>query len=265
MRLRSIDGNRQRLDGGAMYGNCPRAVWEKWSPPDEQHRIPLGCRALLVEDGQRRVLFETGIGAFFEPKLRDRYGVVEPEHVLLHSLERAGVAHDAIDVVVLSHLHFDHAGGAELLPNARLVVQRREWEAGADDDLAARCSFDAKDYRHGHDLQLVDGEHDLFGDGRVVCLPTHGHTPGHQSLRLRLDDGREVVLCADACYLKRNLDELALPGVVFDRERMMESLQRLAALRSAGCTMVYGHDPEAWSLVPQSPAVFGEGAGNGAP
>lgn len=234
-------------------------------------RVPVPV--FFIDHPKGRVVFDTGLHPAAATDPAGRLGLLSnffqvhyssDEHVAAR-LAALDVDAGRIDHLVLSHLHFDHAGGAELLPNARLVVQRREWEAGADDDLAARCSFDAKDYRHGHDLHLVDGEHDLFGDGRVVCLPTHGHTPGHQSLRLRLDDGREVVLCADACYLKRNLDELALPGVVFDRERMMESLQRLAALRSAGCTMVYGHDPEAWSLVPQSPAVFGEGAGNGAP
>src|SRR5262245_49602236 len=113
--ITAIAGNTQRLDGGAMFGNAPKAVWEKWIPPDERNRIPLACRAMLVEENDgastRRILFETGIGAFFSPKMRDRFGVVEPEHVLLKSLEAAGAPHDTIDVVVLSHLHFDHAGG----------------------------------------------------------------------------------------------------------------------------------------------------------
>ena len=84
MRLWSVEGNRQRLDGGAMYGNAPRALWEKWTPPDAQNRIEFACRCLLVRDVDgKTVLFETGIGAFFEPKLRSRYGVHEHEHVLL--------------------------------------------------------------------------------------------------------------------------------------------------------------------------------------
>ena len=80
--LTSITGNSQRLDGGAMFGNAPRAMWERWIRPDEQNRIPLACRCLLVRDGGRTILLETGIAAFFEPALRARYGVVEPEHVL---------------------------------------------------------------------------------------------------------------------------------------------------------------------------------------
>src|SRR5947208_15032998 len=104
MKLYSILGNSQKLDGGAMFGNAPRAMWERWLPPDEQHRVPLACRALLVDDlDGKRVLFETGIGAFFEPKLRERYGVVESDHVLLDSLAKSGFSDADIDAVVLSH------------------------------------------------------------------------------------------------------------------------------------------------------------------
>ena len=112
MKLWSIRGNTQKLDGGAMYGNAPKAMWERWSPPDGENRIDLACRALLASPlAGKTVLFETGIGAFFEPKLRERYGVQEANHVLLDSLREAGFSHEDVDVVVLSHLHFDHAGG----------------------------------------------------------------------------------------------------------------------------------------------------------
>src|SRR5688500_1807751 len=95
-----------------MFGNAPKAMWEKWIPPDERNRIPLACRCLVVRDKGRVILLETGIGAFFEPALRERYGVVEDTHVLLESLAAQGITPDDVDVVVFSHLHFDHAGGA---------------------------------------------------------------------------------------------------------------------------------------------------------
>src|SRR5438105_13443681 len=100
MQLFSIEGNVQWLDGGAMYGNAPRPVWEKWSPPDARNRIELACRALLVRDADKWILLEAGIGSFFEPKLRDRFGVVQNEHVLLKSLAAVGLSHEDIDVCV---------------------------------------------------------------------------------------------------------------------------------------------------------------------
>lgn len=112
MKLWSLSGNSQRLDGGAMFGNVPKMMWSRWLPPDADNRVPLACRALLASPlNGRTVLFETGVGAFFEPTLRARYGVSEDRHLLLDALHDAGFRHEEIDVVVLSHLHFDHAGG----------------------------------------------------------------------------------------------------------------------------------------------------------
>src|SRR3954465_8600710 len=148
----SVLGNSQRLDGGAMFGNAPRALWSRWAPPDEAGRVALACRALLVDDGSRRILFETGIGTFFAPELRERYGVVEREHVLLQSLAELGLSDRDIDVVVLSHLHFDHAGGLlapyragsklELLfPRAEFIVGHSAFERARKPHLRDRASY----------------------------------------------------------------------------------------------------------------------------
>ncbi|HXC49597.1 MAG TPA: N-acyl homoserine lactonase family protein [Candidatus Limnocylindrales bacterium] len=227
-------------------------------------RVKVPVPAFLIDHPKGRVLFDTGMHPAAGTDPDTRLGALSPmfdvffgeDENVASRLAALDVDAARVDRVILSHLHFDHAGGVELLPNARLVVQRREWEAGGDADLAARCGFDRKDYDLGHDVELVDGEHDVFGDGRVVCIPTHGHTPGHQSLRIRMDDGTDVVLCSDACYLKRNLDEMMLPSVVFSKRQMTASLEKLAALRAAGATMVYGHDPENWATVVQAPLDF---------
>ena len=134
-----------------------------------------------------------------------------------------------------------------------MLVQRREWEAGMCPDIAALHGYNRRNFDLGHKRLLIDGEHDLFGDGSVVCLPTYGHTPGHQSLRLQLDGG-EVVLAADSCYFCRTLRERRLPPRAHDREAMLASLDRLAALEAGGARIFYGHDPEFWQTVPQAPA-----------
>ena len=134
-----------------------------------------------------------------------------------------------------------------------MLVQRREWDASMDPDIAEGHGYNRRDFDLGHKRLLLDGEYDVFGDGSVICLPTDGHTPGHQSLRVRLAGG-EVVLAADACYFCRTLRERRLPRRVHDREAMLASLDRLAALEGSGARIFYGHDPDFWQAVPQAPA-----------
>ncbi len=196
IRVTAVEGNRQRLDGGAMFGNAPRAVWERWINPDGLGRIPLHCRAMLLEISGKRVLCETGIGTFFEPKLAERYGVIEANHRLLENLAAIGLEETDIDFVILSHLHFDHAGGLLpswseqqagrrdlLFPKAQYVVGKRAFERAAAPHPRDRASFIAgmTDQLHQSGrLVLVDQErHDQIFPESISFRFTDGHTPGH--------------------------------------------------------------------------------------
>jgi N-acyl homoserine lactone hydrolase len=227
-------------------------------------RADLPIPAYLIEHPKGTVLFDTGLHPDCQHDPAARVGTrltglfafdFYPGEEVSARLEAIGRDPARIEIIVNSHFHFDHVGGNALIPNAVMVVQKREWEAGLTPEIAAAHGYNRADFDLGHKLVEIDGEHDLFGDGSVVCLPTHGHTPGHQSLRVRLTSG-EVVLAADACYFCRTLRERRLPQRVYDRQAMLDSLDKLARLEAAGARIFFGHDGEFWKGVPQAPVAI---------
>lgn len=172
----------------------------------------------------------------------DGSGTVGPQ------ITSAGFDPADISQVIVTHLHFDHVGGLIELPNARLVVQSTEWDARNDQMLVASGAYNPDDVGHGHDLLEVDGDHDLFGDGTITCLLTDGHTAGHQSVRLRTEQGT-FVICGDCCYLRRTLTDEHLPPFGVDRARQLAAVRRVARERANGAALIFGHDPEQWETI----------------
>jgi glyoxylase-like metal-dependent hydrolase (beta-lactamase superfamily II) len=202
------------------------------------------------------LLFDTGMHQALQKDM-SRYPTLsffEPEYdqgeEVSARVQGVDVDPDDVDIIVFSHLHFDHCGGTGLIPNARIVVQQGEWQAGHRGQLIEAGVYNPDDFDLGHDVQQIEGEHDVFGDGSVLCIPTPGHTEGHQSLRVNLESG-PVVLTADCVYWKELLDEMRLPPFGFDSDQQLASMRHLAALRDDhGCRLLFGHDADQWASLP---------------
>lgn len=247
------------LSGGWL--DAPRAAIFADAAPGERIALPVGC--WLVAHPRGRLVFDTGldraaaadpVGALGVRRARAFRVASPPGDDVVGALAARGLAPDDVTHVVNSHLHFDHCGCNRCFPRARVVVQRAELEA-ARAALAAGGDDPATWNDPDRPPEAVDGEHDLFGDGRVVAFPTPGHTAGHQSLRVTTGSGRVVVLLGDAIYTERHADEDALPapGAVWDAPTMRDTMARLRRMRAAGATLVYGHDDAQWRALSALP------------
>lgn len=241
-----------------MFGNAPRAMWSRWSEPDELGRVGLSCRCFLVNTGSHKILVETGIGAFFEPSLRERFGVVEPYHVLLESLAATGTSQDDIDVVVLSHLHFDHAGGllaawqsgkdpSLLFPRARYVVGAVALERAKHPHVRDRASF----ITALPGLLEDSGRLEVVASGqtwsealgeRFELMQSDGHTPGMLHVVLR-GKNASAVFCADMIPGTAWVHAPITMGYDRHPERLVD--EKLAAYRRwerDGTWLLFTHD-----------------------
>ncbi|MGA2409378.1 MAG: N-acyl homoserine lactonase family protein [Candidatus Binataceae bacterium] len=215
-------------------------------------RVRLPIPSFLIEHPKGRAIFDSGLHRELQSGT-ERLGALaktfrvhyKPGEDLAAQLQARAIAPERIGHLINSHLHFDHVGGNADVPNAKLVLQRREWEAAGDPDLARRNGYNRADFDLGQQLQLIDGEHDLFGDGTVVCIPTYGHTAGHQSLRVRLDSG-EIVLTADSCYMRKVLEEMVLPPFAHSYDDMRNVIERFRTMERMGTRLIFGHDAAQW-------------------
>jgi N-acyl homoserine lactone hydrolase len=220
-------------------------------------RVLMPVPAWLIEHPKGLVLFDTGLHADLRNDRSRLRGIFESAFTidlpdgedLTARLSAAGYATSDIDVVVFSHLHFDHCGGTQELPDARLIVQEAEWRAAHHPRLLDVGLYNLADFELGHDHQLIDGTHDVFGDGTITCIPTPGHTRGHQSLRVELGSG-PVVLTADCIYFRSMYDQMKVPPTGADLAAQLNSMRDLRKLEHDGCRLLFGHDAEQFHSLP---------------
>lgn len=249
-----VSGGRLRLDGGAMFGVVPRPLWEKKQPPDDRNRIQMATNCLLLRDGQQTVLIDTGYGGKLSEREQDVFHL-DPGEPLLASLAEQGLTAADIDTVVLSHLHFDHAGGATTVdnhgklkptfPKARYVVQRLEWETAVGNAPELKGSYPLDNLlplKEAGQLDLIEGDAEIVPG--LSGWQTPGHTKGHQSLVL--NTGKEtLVYLADVCPMIAHLP--AMWCMAYDVD-LLESRRRkpqvLGRAADENWRVVFCHDPK---------------------
>lgn len=188
-----VDSGRFRLDGGSMFGVVPKALWSKLVTPDKQNRIPEACNCVLLERENERVLIETGYGDGWNDKEKDVFAM--NGCTIRSALQQLQVDPESITNVILSHLHFDHAAGVTLLPNATVVVQRQEWEdANANRSTMSRTYLPRVLDSIRDRVELIDGDAVVFED--IQLTVRKGHTWGLQSVEFPDAQGT-VCFCSD--------------------------------------------------------------------
>ena len=247
------------LDGGAMFGSVPKVLWERTHPADEANRITLALRHLLIEGEGRRILVDTGMGQKWSEKQVRMFRIEQPEHALDGALEGAGCSREEVSDVILTHLHFDHAGGATVadesakpdseivpaFPNARYYTQRSQWELANHPSPKDRASFIPDNFvpleRHGR-LELLDGGEEIAPG--VEILVGNGHTDGHQMVKIS-GGGETMVFLGDTIP---TTSHLRLPYIMgYDLrplETMAEKQRLLARAGEEGWWLFFDHDPE---------------------
>ena len=255
LRCHALEGGRQALDGGAMFGVVPKPLWERRIPPDERNRIPLALRCLLVEHDAGLVLIDTGLGNKESDKFKDIYGVANEgtggRTRLEDALARLGYRPEDVRWVINTHLHFDHAGGntyrdpagnvVPTFPGARYVVQKGELDFARHTNERTAASYLPHNFEPVS-FELVDGEAEVLPG--IRCLPTPGHVPFHQSVLVE-SGGERACFLADLVPTSAHLPLPWIMGYDLLPLTTLESKRQLYRRAEAeGWVLVFEHDPE---------------------
>lgn len=248
----ALAGGRLRLDGGAMFGVVPRLLWERVAPPDERHRIQMRSTPLLVRAAGRQIVVDLGTGDKYDARFRDRFAI-EPAP-LPDLLARAGTRADAIDTVVCTHLHWDHAGGGTwrdqasrlhpTFPRATYLVQCREWHDATHPTERTQASYLPDDFRPLADagrLALIDGPTPVAPGVTTIMLG--GHTPGLQGVLIETPAGGLLAL-NDLVPMAAHLPYPYIMGYdLYPLDTLARRKQLIPRAVAAGWVAAFVHDP----------------------
>ncbi len=248
----SIVENNFQVDGGAMYGVIPKVIWQRFNPPDADNMLRLDINLLLVKADGKNILIDTGIGDILSEKQKKIFGI-QKESTLEHELSALMLSPSDINLVILTHLHADHAGGVVTLdqkqtkvprfPNARYFVQIKEWEDAMHPDERTSATYftsNLKILEENKLLQLVSGEVEVTKGIKVIN--TGGHTPGHQTVLIE-DSNNKIIFAGDIIPTTYHLKIPYVASVDLNpRETMEQKRKILQMCLNDGWGLVFDHD-----------------------
>lgn len=254
-KLYSVQTGLFKLDGGAMFGVVPKNLWQKTNPSDEQNRIDMCTRALLLVSGKKKILVDTGIGYKLADKINKIYDVDFSHYTLETSLEKLGYKREDITDVILTHLHFDHTGGStyydeerNLLPsfqNAVYHVQKKQYEWALNPTERDRASFFPENYKPLEEkkvLNLTEGEHKF--DEFITLLPVNGHTSHMQLVKVSDGEKNTLLYVADLIPTAGHIPAPFIMGYdLFPLTTLDEKKKYLKEISDNNWTVFFEHDP----------------------
>ena len=252
-KIKVIETGSFKLDGGAMMGSVPKILWQKTNPPDKFNRIKLAMRCLLLDNGKETILIEAGIGNKNNQKFIDMFAIKQSDFPLKDQLNSYGYNLNDITHVILTHLHFDHAGGATFLnggkiipafPNAEYIISKTNWDAAIRPNPKDKASYLEENFlpiKDSGQLRLVDDNCKIMDS--IYGLSFYGHTTGQQLIKIKSKKDT-LIFCSDLIPLKSHLK---LPWIMgYDLNAMKTLEEKTFFLKEAAkknWLLFLYHDP----------------------
>jgi len=246
------------LSGGRL--KIKKSVYVPDADRQEMIELPVSCYLFRHEQGN--VLFDTGCHPITATDAEARWGgmakfmipISQKQDNVIDQLYLLGMQADDIDLVVNSHFHSDHCGCNEFFKKATFICHQRELDAASSPD-GANAGFLPIDWNHPP-IETIDGQKDIFNDGRIVLLPMPGHTPGMVTALASLDHSGAIFLASDAVALRDNLVKDINPRNTADPVASSESMQEIRKIESSGATIIFGHDDAQWQTLKKGTAYY---------
>jgi len=250
----ALDTGYFSLDGGAMMGSVPKVLWEKTNPSDLVNRIELALRCLLVDDGENVVLIESGIGNKYPDKFKKMFNIRQHDNALSDTLSKYGYSNKNITHMVLTHLHFDHAGGAVILddnnklvpafPNAKYYISEDNWNAGLNPSPRDSSSYLQENYIPLKDagvLYIIPENSNIIKG--IDTYVVHGHTTGQQLIKV--SDKKTMIFCSDLIPLESHLKLPWIMGYDLNAALTLKEKKEFLDLASDNNWLLFFyHDPK---------------------